>query len=284
MAQARSLALRRGWYHGFANGVDWALTSFASSLSLTVDDDIEKIIREGEERTAELNKKYEGMNLDALTNFQPELGTRSWEGTTYTGFKSGGPGWIDLGKRQANKDVSYAVDQYFSNAMKGGGQQPPKDDRPKVPKAPKQIDLQAHQFYPIRLAELQEQEMDFYRKENNLPAERPELKDGLTNEKVDKLQGEAQARIDAANPLTEAEREEKVELAEQVFTNWNKPEVRKFCELSGRYGRKAYGAIAAEMDNKTEDDIEAYADIFWARYKEISGKFLSSQSVAIMRD
>jgi SWI/SNF-related matrix-associated actin-dependent regulator of chromatin subfamily A member 5 len=55
-----------------------------------------------------------------------------------TRVQSGGPGWIDLGKRQA-KEVSYAVDQYFSNAMKGN--QPPKDDKPKVPKAPKQIDL-----------------------------------------------------------------------------------------------------------------------------------------------
>lgn len=128
---------------------------------MTVDDDIDKIIREGEERTAVLNKKYEGMNLDALTNFQPELDTRTWEGQNYGGIKvsalrnimvclwsslsgrntrvqSGGPGWIDLGKRQA-KEVSYAVDQYFSNAMKGN--QPPKDDKPKVPKAPKQIDL-----------------------------------------------------------------------------------------------------------------------------------------------
>jgi hypothetical protein len=56
-------------------------------FSLAVDDDIEKIIREGEERTAELNKKYEGMNLDALTNFQSELATRSWEGQTYSGSK-----------------------------------------------------------------------------------------------------------------------------------------------------------------------------------------------------
>ena len=136
------------------------ILSWLGLHSLTVDDDIEKIIREGEERTAQLNKKYEGMNLDALTNFQPELDTRSWEGQTYTGFKvssscdvfialqctlifvgniqSGGPGWIDLGKRQA-KEVSYAVDQYFSNAMKGN--QAPKDDKPKIPKAPKQIDL-----------------------------------------------------------------------------------------------------------------------------------------------
>lgn len=55
--------------------------------SLTVDDDIDKIIREGEERTAVLNKKYEGMNLDALTNFQPELDTRTWEGQNYGGIK-----------------------------------------------------------------------------------------------------------------------------------------------------------------------------------------------------
>ncbi|KAG7562284.1 hypothetical protein FFLO_02272 [Filobasidium floriforme] len=241
----------------------------SSKESLTVDDDIDKIIREGEERTAVLNKKYEGMNLDALTNFQPELDTRTWEGQNYGGIKSGGPGWIDLGKRQA-KEVSYAVDQYFSNAMKGN--QPPRDDKPKVPKAPKQIDLQPHQFYPPRLAELQERELNAWRKENNLPAEKPEVKEGEASEEAaDKMKEDAQALIDAAEPLTEEEREEKAALVEQVFTNWNKPELRKFLELSGRYGRTAHAAIAAEMDNKTEEDVETYAEVFWQRYKEIPG-------------
>ena len=78
--------------------------------------------------------------------------------------------------------------------------------------------------------------------------------------------------ISTAEPLTEEEREEKATLAERVFTNWNKPELRKFLELSGRYGRNAYEAIAAEMDNKTEEDLEAYAEVYWQRYKEIPGE------------
>jgi hypothetical protein len=131
-------------------------------------------------------------------------------------------------------------------------------------------------------------------KENNIPAERPEIKEGsVSDEQVDKLKEEAQAAIDAgesgardgtkqlswltpspstAEPLTEEEREEKSTLAERVFTNWNKPELRKFLELSGRYGRDAYTAIAAEMDNKTEEDLEAYAEVYWQRYKEIPGE------------
>jgi SWI/SNF-related matrix-associated actin-dependent regulator of chromatin subfamily A member 5 len=78
--------------------------------------------------------------------------------------------------------------------------------------------------------------------------------------------------LSAAEPLTEEEREEKAALVEQVFTNWNKPELRKFLELSGRYGRTAHAAIAAEMDNKTEEDLEAYAEVYWKRYKEIPGE------------
>jgi SWI/SNF-related matrix-associated actin-dependent regulator of chromatin subfamily A member 5 len=80
--------------------------------------------------------------------------------------------------------------------------------------------------------------------------------------------------LSAAEPLTEEEREEKAALVEQVFTNWNKPELRKFLELSGRYGRTAHAAIAAEMDNKTEEDVETYAEVFWQRYKEIPGEFV----------
>jgi len=88
-----------------------------------------------------------------------------------------------------------------------------------------------------------------------------------------------------AEPLTEEEREEKSTLADQVFTNWNKPELRKFLELSGRYGRTAYTAIAAEMDNKTEDDLEAYAEVYWQRYKEIPGKggLTSERAVVVVR-
>lgn len=51
--------------------------------SLLIDDDIDEIISRGEERTKELNSKYEGLNLDDLNNFKSESMVNNWEGKDY---------------------------------------------------------------------------------------------------------------------------------------------------------------------------------------------------------
>ena len=51
-----------------------------------IDDDIEEIIQRGEERTAELNSKYEGLNFDDLSNFKSDsMGVQQWEGEDFRG-------------------------------------------------------------------------------------------------------------------------------------------------------------------------------------------------------
>ena len=44
-----------------------------------IDDDIDAIIQRGEERTTELNSKYEGLNLDDLNNFKSDATAQQWE-------------------------------------------------------------------------------------------------------------------------------------------------------------------------------------------------------------
>jgi SWI/SNF-related matrix-associated actin-dependent regulator of chromatin subfamily A member 5 len=56
------------------------LTGF---LRLMVNDDIEAIIHHGEERTVELNTKYEGLNFEDLTNFKSEASVQQWEGEDF---------------------------------------------------------------------------------------------------------------------------------------------------------------------------------------------------------
>lgn len=48
-----------------------------------IDNDIEAIISRGEERTAELNSKYAGLNLEDLNNFKSESMTQTWEGEDF---------------------------------------------------------------------------------------------------------------------------------------------------------------------------------------------------------
>ena len=50
---------------------------------MLVDADIEAIISRGEERTAELNSKYAGLNLEDLNNFKSESMTQTWEGEDF---------------------------------------------------------------------------------------------------------------------------------------------------------------------------------------------------------
>lgn len=56
---------------------------------LLINDDIDAIIQRGEERTVELNSKYEGLNLEDLSNFKSEASVQQWEGEDFrTGVRS----------------------------------------------------------------------------------------------------------------------------------------------------------------------------------------------------
>jgi SWI/SNF-related matrix-associated actin-dependent regulator of chromatin subfamily A member 5 len=128
-----------------------------TSQSMMIDDDIDEIIRRGEEKTAELNSKYKDLDLDALNNFKSESLVNQWEGEDYTG-KRKNMIWIEPAKRE--RKGNYSIDQYYRDNLKTGGSSAPKTDKPKVVRGPKQVQINDFQFYPPRLAELQNREFD----------------------------------------------------------------------------------------------------------------------------
>ena len=66
---------------------------------------------------------------------------------------------LSLSKRE--RKLNYSVDAYFKESMRAG---PSKQDKgPKLPRAPKQLQLQDFQFFPPRLAELQERELAYHK-------------------------------------------------------------------------------------------------------------------------
>lgn len=107
--------------------------------SFQIDDDIDAIIQRGEERTAEINQKYEGLNLEDLSNFKTDSSLQQWDGED---FRSGQPKTLNfnplsLSKRE--RKLNYSVDGYFKETMRAG---PSKTEKaPKLPRAPKQIAL-----------------------------------------------------------------------------------------------------------------------------------------------
>jgi SWI/SNF-related matrix-associated actin-dependent regulator of chromatin subfamily A member 5 len=52
---------------------------------MMIDDDIDAIISRGEERTVELNSKYETLNLEDLSNFKSDASVQQWEGEDFRG-------------------------------------------------------------------------------------------------------------------------------------------------------------------------------------------------------
>ena len=50
---------------------------------LLINEDIDAIIARGEERTMELNSKYEGLNLEDLNNFKSDASVQQWEGEDF---------------------------------------------------------------------------------------------------------------------------------------------------------------------------------------------------------
>jgi SWI/SNF-related matrix-associated actin-dependent regulator of chromatin subfamily A member 5 len=52
-------------------------------VSLMINNDIDAIIRCGEEHTVKLNSKYKGLNLDDLNNFKLNAMVQQWEGEDF---------------------------------------------------------------------------------------------------------------------------------------------------------------------------------------------------------
>ncbi|KAI9373825.1 SNF2 family N-terminal domain-containing protein [Aspergillus egyptiacus] len=229
------------------------------------DDDIDAILRKGEERTAELNKKYEKLGIDDLQKFSSES-AYEWNGKDFADKKKDiGINWINPAKRE-RKEQFYSIDKYYRQALATGGRTA--DPKPKVPRAPKQITIHDWQFFPPGLQELQEKETAYFHKEIGYKAPLPDGPEEELSEREAERDLEQQ-EIDNAVPLTEQEQIEKTRMSDEGFSNWNRRDFQQFINGSAKFGRTDYVGIATEVDSKTPEEVEEYAEVFWQRYTEI---------------
>ena len=249
--------------HGAANV--FSDDTAAPSTNDISDDDIDAILRKGEERTAELNKKYEALGIDDLQKFTSES-AYEWNGKDFTERKKDiGSTWINPSKRE-RKEQFYSIDKYYRNALSTGGRTA--DTKPKVPRAPKQITVHDWQFFPPGLQELQEKETAFHHKEIGYKAPLPEGPEEELSEREAERDLEQQ-EIDNAQPLTEEEKKTKALLSQDGFSHWNRRDFQQFVNGSAKFGRNDFVGIATEVDSKEPDEVEEYAAVFWQRYTEI---------------
>ncbi|KAH6690497.1 SNF2 family domain-containing protein [Plectosphaerella plurivora] len=253
--------------HGAENvfqskGASGSLASKGADLN---DDDIEAILAQGEDRTKKLNAKYEKLGIDDLQNFTSES-AYTWNGEDFAKNKKDiGMTWINPAKRE-RKEQSYSMDAYFRQTM-----YPPKEkeNKPKAPRAPKQVPVHDWQFFPARLRELQDQETAYYRKEIGYKVPLADGDDETLSEREAERDLEQQ-EIDDAVPLTEEEQEEKQSLASRGFSEWNRRDFQQFVNGSARHGRTDYVNIAGDIDHKEANEVKQYAKVFWERYTEIA--------------
>ncbi|KAG8920929.1 hypothetical protein FRC03_005426 [Tulasnella sp. 419] len=240
--------------------------------NLMVDDDIEAIIAKGEERTAELNSKYEGMNFEDLSNFKSEAMVQQWEGEDFQKKKKGIGLFLEPMKRE--RKGNYSIDAYYKDAM---SKAPKAEKAPKPIKAPKQVHIWDHHFAPGGLDALQRREMAVYRRTAGIKAgqdpadKKDENLTGATPEETEAKIAAFQEFIDTAEPLTEEEVKQKEEWLQHPFFSWSKRDFQQFIRGIEKHGRHEYAKIAEDIDDKTktEEEVRAYSEVFWKRHHEL---------------
>ncbi|KAG5641118.1 hypothetical protein DXG03_005971 [Asterophora parasitica] len=265
--QAKAAANKEELLEMITHGADKIIN--ASEESLLVNEDIEAIIQRGEERTSELNSKYEGLNLEDLSNFKSEASVQQWEGEDFRpGKKQLNFNLLSLSKRE--RKSNYSVDNYFKDTLRAGPSKPEKQI--KIPRAPKQISVQDFQFFPPELSVLQERELAVHKRLNGITATlREPAGPEDTPEKLEAERIAAQEFIDTAEPLTEEELAEKEAYIEEGFPDWSRRDFQQLVKGLEAYGwGEPYEVYAAEIQEKTPADVEKYYQTFEQEWKTLA--------------
>ena len=234
------------------------------------DDEFEELLKRGEERTAQINAKYEKLGIDDLQNFSSES-AYEWNGQEFKARPKTeiATTWIEPGKRERKDQVhGYSVDKYYRQALSMGGR--PAEEKKKQPPKLKQVQIHDFQFYPEEISFLQDKEAAWHKKEHGIKAELPEPDEKTTEEERERDRDIEQAEIDAAVPLTEEEKQKKEELLAEGFEDWSRRDVGQFVNAAGQNGRTAWGKIAAAIESKTEKQVREYGKVFWDRWQTLA--------------
>lgn len=240
---------------------------FASKDSDVTEEDIDKILQKGEEKTKEQKEKLDELGESSLRNFTMDTPTGGSNQYVYQfegeDFREKAKlmalgNWIEPPKRE--RKANYAVDAYFREALRTS-----EPKAPKAPRPPKQPIVQDFQFFPPRLFELLDQEIYYFRR--SLSYKVP--KNTELGPEATKIQREEQRKIDEAEALSEDEIAEKEALLGQGFTNWTKRDFNQFIKANEKYGRDDIDNIAKDVEGKFPEEVVEYSTVFWDRCHEL---------------
>ncbi|XP_063940291.1 ISWI chromatin-remodeling complex ATPase CHR11-like [Daucus carota subsp. sativus] len=227
---------------------------FSSKDSTITDEDIDRIIAKGEEATAELDAKMKKFTEDAI-KFKMDAAKLydfddDKEENKVDFKKIVSDNWVEPPRRERRRNYSEA--DYFRQTMRQSG-----PSRPKELRGPRMPPLHDFQFFNSqRLAELYEKEFRYLVQANH----RNHTKDSMD---IDEAEG-------GGDPLTAEEQEEREQLLDEGFSTWTKRDFNTFIRACEKYGRNDVKAIASEMEGKTDEEVQRYAEVFKERYKELN--------------
>ena len=257
--------------HGAQNVIDSNMTCAVNSQvdqeSAYASFDIEQVMKTGEEKTSKLQEKYSHLGLDDLQKFS----TISTEDSSIPSKRYSPLIFpIELSKRERKAPSQYSVDSYYREVLSSSATTTAAK-KLSLPPKPKFPILHDYQFFnQKRLECLFEKETLFFQKSQSYQL--PSLEDeDAENEGKSASRLNQQLAIDNAEPLTENEILEKERLLNEGFSNWNRRDFFSFIRALEKYGRNAnHQLVCKEVEGKTKDEIEAYSQIFWKRYKELA--------------
>ncbi|KAK5582150.1 hypothetical protein RB653_003733 [Dictyostelium firmibasis] len=224
---------------------------FKSKSSTITDEDIDSILKKGEEKTEQLNSKVKDLAANPL-KFQSDGNLYMFDGVNYKNTHASSGYWAETLKRE-RKTVAGTVAEEEAVPPK------PVIKRERRFNKPKQTPIYDFQFYSSRLTQLYEKENEAYNKKVEWYDQKD--KGELPEEEEEPDFGD----------LSKEEQDLKEKLIKTGgFGDWSKTDFRTFirgCEL---YGRKAYQSIAEEVQTKTEKEVQQYSQAFWRKHSEVA--------------
>lgn len=231
------------------HGAQYVLSTTESDIT---DEDIDKILARGEEKTAEQQASLEKLGENALRTFSLDTVSSVYD------FEG-----EDFLKKQKESRNAHEAKRIFIELPRRERRAANYFDREKLcdTKAPK-------------------------------PVKRPRVKQPVLQDYqlFDQMQLQELFAIERDRDLAEHEIELKQQLLDKGFLEWTRVDFKNFTDALIRYGRKELNSVANSVPGKTPDEVLAYNKAFWERgqklrnFKSILAAVERSESSAMVKE
>ena len=168
---------------------------------ISVDDDIDEILKKGEEKTQKLNAKFQSLGLDDLQKYNgiENQSAYEWNGKNFQKKENDKVvNWINPSRRERRREQTqtYSVDDYYKEIIGGSSKSSKGTPQPRMPRAPKVIHGQDFQFYPQRFHDLQDKEQLSFKKKVHYKVTSYDIKKEREDEEGDNTKKKKRSRGD----------------------------------------------------------------------------------------